>query len=82
MKMKSIWLAEEDEAAIATIRTRYGVDSESAAIRLALRTLAASPLLQIQPLPRPKHARRGKPLAGPALADPATHAGGKELDGA
>ncbi len=41
-KMTTIRLDEADRAAIATIRARYGVASDSDAIRLALRLLAES----------------------------------------
>ncbi len=57
MKRKSVWLGKADEEAIRVIKDRYGCESESQAMRLALRTLAASPPLQIQLPPKPKHAR-------------------------
>jgi hypothetical protein len=38
----TIWLDEADRAALATIRARYGVASDSDAIRLAVRLLAES----------------------------------------
>ena len=60
MKQKLIWLDEAlDFAAIETIKRRYGSESDSAAIRLALRVLAESERLIIELPPRPKHARRG-----------------------
>lgn len=49
MKRKLIWLDEVlDKEAIRIIREKYGCESDSAAMRLALRVLAASPTLQIQ----------------------------------
>jgi hypothetical protein len=53
-----IWVDEADEQAAAIIRRRYGCESESAAFRLAVRTLAMSPRLVVEQPPRPKHARR------------------------
>jgi Arc/MetJ family transcription regulator len=41
-KRTTIWLDDADRAAIATIRQRYGVASDSDAIRLALRVVAES----------------------------------------
>ncbi len=38
---------ERDLKAIAILRERYGCESDSAAVRLALRVLAASPMLEI-----------------------------------
>jgi Arc/MetJ family transcription regulator len=67
MKRKMLWLDEEiDAAAIQTIRTRYGVESESAAMRLALRVLANSPMLTLDLPERPTHARRSPKDAAPA----------------
>ena len=58
-----LWIDEEiDSQAIQIIKERYGCESESAAMRLALRVLAASPMLEIQPIPRPTHARRSPKL--------------------
>lgn len=58
MKRKMLWLDEEiDFAAIEIIKTRYGCESESQAMRLALRVLAASPMLQIELPAKPIHAR-------------------------
>lgn len=52
MKRNMIWLDEKiDKEAIRIIRERYGCQSDSAAMRLALRVLAASPTLQIHLLP-------------------------------
>ncbi|HEV8192396.1 MAG TPA: hypothetical protein VGP82_13095 [Ktedonobacterales bacterium] len=41
-KRTTIWLDEADRAALATIRARYGMASDSDALRLAVRLLAAS----------------------------------------
>jgi hypothetical protein len=41
-KRTTIWLDEADRAAVAKIRGRYGVASDSDAIRLAVRLLAES----------------------------------------
>jgi Arc/MetJ family transcription regulator len=41
-KRTTIWLDETDRTAIAAIKERYGVATESDAIRLALRILAES----------------------------------------
>lgn len=58
MKRKMLWLDEEiDQAAIQIIKERYGCESESQAMRLALRVLAASPMLEIQLPEKPTHAR-------------------------
>ncbi|MFN8486853.1 MAG: hypothetical protein U0350_04620 [Caldilineaceae bacterium] len=54
MKRTSIFLADEDFAAIETIQLRYGVSTASDAIRLALRILAHAESLQVSPLPKPK----------------------------
>ena len=42
MKRTTIWLSETDKQAIEIIKTRYGIDTSSATIRLALRILASS----------------------------------------
>jgi Arc/MetJ-type ribon-helix-helix transcriptional regulator len=47
-KRTTIWLDETDRAAIAAIRERYGVASESDAIRLAVRLLAESKRVDIR----------------------------------
>jgi len=47
-KLTTIRLDEADRAAIATIKERYGVASDSDAIRLALRLLAESKRVDIQ----------------------------------
>jgi len=40
MKRTTVWLGEQDKQAIKKIRAVYGTNSDSAAIRLALRILA------------------------------------------
>jgi hypothetical protein len=47
-KRTTIWLDEGDRAALATIRERYGVASESDAMRLALRLLAESKRVNLE----------------------------------
>ena len=47
-KMTTIRLDETDRAAIETVKERYGVASDSDAIRLALRLLAESKRVDIQ----------------------------------
>jgi len=43
----TIWLSDADRAAILAIRKRFGPDSDSAAIRLALRVLAEAQKLEV-----------------------------------
>lgn len=47
MKRTTIHLAETDRIAIAKIKERYGVSTDSDAIRLAVRVLAESKKLDI-----------------------------------
>jgi Arc/MetJ family transcription regulator len=47
-KRTTIWLDEADRAALAKVRERYGVASDSDAIRLALRLLAESKRVDVQ----------------------------------
>jgi hypothetical protein len=47
-KRTTIWLDESDRAALAKIRERYGVASDSDAIRLALRLLAESRRVNVE----------------------------------
>lgn len=42
MRRTTIWFDETDRKAIKAIREKYGVGTDSAAIRLALRILSAS----------------------------------------
>jgi hypothetical protein len=51
MKRTTIFLAEEDRHAIRTIQRRFGVSTDSDAIRLALRVLAQAQQIAIDPLP-------------------------------
>ena len=46
-KRTTIWLDEADKAAIKVIKERYGMATESDAIRLAARLLAASKRVDI-----------------------------------
>ncbi len=47
-RQTTVRLNEQDRAAIATIRVRYGLESDSDAIRLALRILAESTRVDIR----------------------------------
>jgi Arc/MetJ family transcription regulator len=47
-KRTTIWLDETDRAALAKIRERYGVASDSDAIRLAVRLLAESKRVNVE----------------------------------
>jgi len=58
MNRTSVFIGPEERAAIETIQKRYGVATESGAIRLALRVLAQAQRLDVVLPPRPKHARR------------------------
>ncbi len=49
MKRTTIFLAEADRTAIQAIKERYGVSSDSDAIRLALRLLASAQSIAISP---------------------------------
>lgn len=57
---KLVILEPEDTQAIATIKARYGCESDSQAIRLAVRVLAASPMLTV---PLPAHLKPGRKKA-------------------
>ncbi|MEO6061766.1 MAG: hypothetical protein ABIQ99_07505 [Thermoflexales bacterium] len=48
MKQKNVWIDEDDERSIALIRQRYGCESESQAVRLAIRIAARG---KLQPIP-------------------------------
>ena len=56
MQRKGLYLDDQDLQLIAAIMRRYGCVSESQAVRLALRALAARPLFPPVKLPSP-----GKP---------------------
>ncbi len=43
----TVWLGEEDRAAIRAIRLRWQFETDAAAIRFALRVLAASERLEV-----------------------------------
>lgn len=58
MKRKTFWVAPEDEQALSVIQQRYGCESESQALRLAVRVLANSPMLAFPLPPTPKHAKK------------------------
>lgn len=58
MKQQMFWLGPEDEAAIALLKQRYGCESKSQVVRLALRVLAENPPLHLLLPPTPKHASK------------------------
>lgn len=58
MRRKSFWLDSSDEEALATIQQHYGCESESQALRLAIRALARNPKLALTLPPTPKHAKK------------------------
>lgn len=58
MKQQMFWLGPEDENAIETLKQRYGCESKSQVVRLALRVLAENPPLLVNLPPTPKHAKR------------------------
>ena len=62
-KRSNIFLADEDRTAIQTVRERYGLSTDSDALRLAIRVLAASPKLALPKgwQPRPNWQRQPKP---------------------
>ena len=45
----TIWLDDADRGALLTVRERYGVATDSDAIRLALRLLAESRRVNVEP---------------------------------
>ncbi len=51
---KLVRLEAEDLRALATIKARYGCESDSQAMRLASQVLAASPMLTVTLPARPK----------------------------
>ena len=51
VKRTSIFLGDEDRAAIHNIQKRFGVSTDSDAIRLALRVLAQTRQLELDPIP-------------------------------
>lgn len=57
VKRTTIFLGDEDREAIRTIRQRYGVSTDSDAIRLAVRVLAEAREIYITPLPDEREER-------------------------
>jgi Arc/MetJ family transcription regulator len=51
MKRTTIFLGDEDRAAIRKVQQRYGVSTDSDAIRLGLRVLAEAQDIALFPLP-------------------------------
>jgi hypothetical protein len=66
----SIFLGDEDRAAIRAIQERYGVSTDSDAIRLALRVLAQAKEIGLSPLPE---ARPRKIAEENAASEPEGH---------
>lgn len=67
MKQKNVWIDEDDERSIALIQQRYDCDSQSQAVRMAIRIAAHGPLQRIPRPPTPLRARKRKsrrPLYG------------------
>lgn len=52
MKRTTIFLGDADRVAIQAIKDRFGISSDSDAIRLALRVIAGVPNPQVLLLPR------------------------------
>jgi len=52
MRRTTIFLADEDRDAIRVIQQRFGVSTDSDAIRLALRVLAQARQIALNPLPQ------------------------------
>jgi Arc/MetJ family transcription regulator len=52
MKRTTIFLGDQDREAIRLVQHRYGVSTDSDAIRLALRVLAEAKEISISPLPQ------------------------------
>jgi len=52
MRRTTIFLADEDREAIRIIQQRFGVSTDSDAIRLALRVLAQARQIALEPLPQ------------------------------
>lgn len=67
MKQKNVWIDEDDERSIALIQQRYDCDSQSQAVRMAIRIAAHGPLQRIPRPPTPLRAAKRKsrrPLYG------------------
>jgi Arc/MetJ family transcription regulator len=52
VKRTTIWVSDEDREAIRTIKVRYGVSTDSDAVRLALRVLSRAQDIGLAPLPK------------------------------
>ncbi len=53
LRRTTILLSGDDQAAIEVIKKRWGVSSDSDAIRLGLRILAEAKEVRVHPLPKP-----------------------------
>lgn len=60
MKQQAFWLGPDEDEAVRVIMARYGCESKSQALRLALRVVAASPMLTVSLPPTPPHARHSR----------------------
>ena len=60
MKQKTFWLDTIDDEAIATIQHRYGCESQSQAIRMAVRIVAASEKIEVSRPPVSKFSKTRK----------------------
>ena len=62
VKRTTIWISDEDREAIRAVKVRFGVASDSDAIRLAVRVLAEAKEIGLSPLPAwtPQDARTGR----------------------
>ena len=75
VRRTSIFLADEDRAAIRVIQERFGVSTDSDAIRLALRVLSQAKEIALSPLPSEKE---NGPIADDSIADTAQEPDGSE----
>lgn len=62
LKRKGFWLDTDDETAIELLKKRYGAESDSQVVRLALRVLAESSHLEVVLPPKPLHSRKSPKL--------------------
>jgi hypothetical protein len=65
MKRTTIFLGDADRTAIQTIKDRYGISSDSDAIRLALRVIAGvqNPQIVLLPMAEPATSERHEQAA-------------------
>jgi hypothetical protein len=65
MKRTTIFLGDQDRDAIRLIQDRYGVATDSDAIRLALRVLAEAKEISMSPLPQPVTSSKDRSVREP-----------------